>query len=76
MFLAPGERHGNDGAGQETTDAGKSWHAFSCDYQDAAGVASTFVFGSDRVGYGTVRGGVRRTIDAGAHWELIKGTWP
>jgi len=67
---------GNDGGGQETTDAGKSWHAFSCDYQDAAGVASTFVFASDRVGYGTVRGGVRRTIDAGAHWELIKGTWP
>ena len=67
---------GNDGSGQETIDAGKSWHAFSCDYSDAAGVASTFVFADANVGYGTVRGVVRRTINGGVHWELIQNSWP
>lgn len=67
---------GNDAAGQETTDGGKSWHAWSTDYKDAAGVASTFVFADGAVGYGTVRGDVHRTTDGGAHWELIKNSWP
>jgi photosystem II stability/assembly factor-like uncharacterized protein len=62
---------GNDGSGQETTDAGKSWHSFSTDYADAAGVASTFVFADGSVGYGTVRGGVQRTVDGGLHWTRI-----
>ncbi len=67
---------GNDGSGQETTDAGKSWHGWSCDYKDAAGVASRFVFADANVGYGTVRGGVRATADGGSHWKLIKTSWP
>lgn len=61
----------NDGSALETTDAGKTWHSYRSDYQDAAGVASAFVFGDPLVGYGTVRGGIRRTIDGGAHWVSI-----
>lgn len=67
---------GNDGSGQETLDAGKTWHAFSTDYNDAAGVVSAFVFVDGRTGYGTVRGGVRLTTDGGSHWSLIKTSWP
>ncbi len=63
-------------AGLETTDAGKTWRSFTTDYADAAGVASTFVFADEKVGYGTVRGGIHRTVDGGAHWELIKTSWP
>jgi photosystem II stability/assembly factor-like uncharacterized protein len=67
---------GNDSSGLETTDAGRTWHVFVTDYADAAGVASVFVFGDDRVGYGTVRGGVHRTVDGGSHWVMIKNAWP
>lgn len=63
---------GNDGNGQETTDAGKTWHAFACDYDDAAGVASTFVFADANVGYGSVRGVIQVTADGGAHWTRIR----
>ena len=66
----------NDGSGQETLDAGKTWHAFTSDYNDAAGVASTFVFVDGRNGYGTVRGEIRLTTDGGSHWSLIKTSWP
>jgi photosystem II stability/assembly factor-like uncharacterized protein len=59
-------------AALETVDAGKTWHSYSSDYQDAAGVASVFVFGDPLAGYGSVRGGIRRTIDGGLHWSLIK----
>jgi photosystem II stability/assembly factor-like uncharacterized protein len=62
----------NDRSAQETTDTGKSWHPYPSDYQDAAGVSSVFVFGDPLVGYGTVRGGIRRTIDGGMHWALLK----
>ena len=61
-----------DGSALETTDAGKTWHSYASDYQDAAGVSSVFVFGDSLVGYGTVRGGIRRTVDGGLHWALIK----
>lgn len=76
---------GNDGLGQETTDGGKSWHTWTSYYQDAAGVASTFVFASPQVvfadamvGYATVRGSIQRSVDGGGHWETIKtpGTYP
>jgi photosystem II stability/assembly factor-like uncharacterized protein len=67
-------RIGNDASETETTDAGTTWHAFANDYRDAAGVASVFVFGSDLVGYGTVRGGIHRTQDGGLHW--VKLTTP
>jgi photosystem II stability/assembly factor-like uncharacterized protein len=63
---------GNDSSGQETTDAGKTWHPFATDYADAAGVTSTFVFADGDIGYGTVRGGVQRTVDGGSHWIRIK----
>jgi photosystem II stability/assembly factor-like uncharacterized protein len=62
----------NNASALETTDAGKTWHSYPCDYQDAAGVPSVFVFGDSLVGYGTVRGGIRRTVDGGRHWALIK----
>ncbi len=62
--------------GQESTDGGRSWHPFSDDYSDAAGVASQFVFADAMVGYGTVRGDVHRTVDGGAHWSLVKSSWP
>jgi photosystem II stability/assembly factor-like uncharacterized protein len=62
---------GNDGSGIETTDSGRSWHQFSSDYADAAGVGSTFVFGDSNIGYGTVRGGLHRTVDGGSHWIRI-----
>jgi photosystem II stability/assembly factor-like uncharacterized protein len=63
-------------SGLESTDAGKSWHPFTTDYNDAAGVSSVFVFADDKVGYSTVRGDVHRTVDGGGHWELIKTSWP
>jgi photosystem II stability/assembly factor-like uncharacterized protein len=62
----------NDGSALETTDSGKTWHSYPSDYQDAAGVPSVFAFGDPLVGYGTVRGGIRRTVDGGVHWTLIK----
>jgi photosystem II stability/assembly factor-like uncharacterized protein len=77
-FVSPSRwlKIGNDSSGLETTDAGKTWHTFVTDYADAAGVASLFVFGDDRVGYGTVRGVVHRTLDGGSHWMMIKNAWP
>lgn len=63
---------GNDGVGEGTTDAGSSWHSFSSDYRDAAGVASTFVFADANVGYGTVRGGIQVTSDGGTHWVRLR----
>ena len=66
----------NDGSGWETLDAGKTWHVFTCDYNDAAGVASTFVFVDARIGYATVRGDIQLTTDGGTHWSLIKTSWP
>ncbi len=62
----------NNASALETTDAGRTWHSYPSDYQDAAGVPSVFVFGDPRVGYGTVRGGIRRTVDGGLHWVMIK----
>jgi len=60
----------------ETTDAGHTWHSFTSDYNDAAGVASDFVFANANVGYATVRGDLHRTQDGGHHWEMIKTSWP
>jgi photosystem II stability/assembly factor-like uncharacterized protein len=68
----------NDGSVRETTDAGKNWHSFATDYMDSSGVPNVFVFGDERIGYGTVRGGIHRTVDGGAHWVTITtpGTVP
>ena len=62
----------NSGPALETTDAGKTWHSYASDYQSAAGVPSLFAFGDALVGYGTVRGGIGRTLDGGRHWTWIK----
>lgn len=70
---------GNDQTGLETTDAGRTWHSYPTDYANAAGVVTVFVFGTDLVGYGTVRGGMNRTLDGGRHWVIIETPgvfWP
>ena len=59
-------------ASQETTNAGASWHAFASDYQQAAPIAPQIVFGDANTGYATVRAGLSRTIDGGAHWTALK----
>jgi len=56
---------------RETTDAGKTWHTYATDYQQAAPVAPQIVFGDANTGYATVRGGLQRTIDGGAHWTAL-----
>jgi len=63
-------------SGLETTDAGKTWHSFTYSDEEAAGVFSTFVFATDKVGYATVRGDIRRTVDGGATFVMIKNSWP
>jgi photosystem II stability/assembly factor-like uncharacterized protein len=62
------------GPGQsiETTNAGASWHPYASDYSQAAPVAADFVFADSQVGYGTVRGGITRTVDGGLHWTAIE----
>jgi photosystem II stability/assembly factor-like uncharacterized protein len=62
--------------GLETADAGQTWHSFTTDFSDARGVPGAFVFADASVGYATVQGDVQRTTDSGAHWELIKASWP
>ena len=56
----------------ETTDGGSTWHQFTSDYTQAAGVAPVVVFADANVGYATVRGGIQQTKDGGAHWSNIK----
>src|SRR5579859_3344847 len=55
----------------ETTDGGRSWHAFTSDYEQAAGVAPQLVFADSSTGYATVRGAIQRTADGGLHWSDI-----
>lgn len=56
----------------ETTDAGRTWHAYATDYGQAAPVAPQVVFGDANTGYASVRGSIQRTTDGGAHWMYIK----
>jgi len=63
---------GSDGSGQETTDAGKTWHTYASGYSQAAPIAPQVVFGDASVGYATVRGGIERTVDGGMHWTAIQ----
>jgi photosystem II stability/assembly factor-like uncharacterized protein len=70
---------GNDGAGSETTDGGRTWHAWKCDYSDASGSLPTFMFADANIGFGTAMGTIYRTIDGGAHWSKIETPgvfWP
>ncbi|HEV2477140.1 MAG TPA: hypothetical protein VGX22_11410, partial [Candidatus Dormibacteraeota bacterium] len=60
----------------ETTDGGQTWHSLNTDYSQAAPIAPQIVFGDANVGYATVRGEIQRTADGGAHWEMIKNSWP
>ena len=62
----------NAGQSFETTDAGATWHLSRSDYSNAAGVATDFVFADSKVGYGTVRGEITRTVDGALHWATIK----
>jgi hypothetical protein len=70
------------GSTSETLDAGKTWHDFPTDYHTDStrfipgDRSDFFVFADDSVGYGTDLGHVIRTLDGGAHWELIKTSWP
>lgn len=59
------------GQSMETTDAGKSWHLSSSDYDQAAPIAPQVVFVDDQVGYATVRGEIKITLDGGEHWAPI-----
>lgn len=65
QLLLPGQT-------METTDAGKSWHAYAADYGQAAPVPPHVVFGDPQVGYATVRGSIKRTLDGGRHWMAIR----
>jgi photosystem II stability/assembly factor-like uncharacterized protein len=60
------------GQSVETTDAGKTWHAYASDYAQAAPVSPQVVFGDASVGYATVRGSIQRTDDGGLRWSQIK----
>jgi photosystem II stability/assembly factor-like uncharacterized protein len=64
------------GSTSETLDAGKTWHDLPTDYHTDSTGFELFVFATDKVGYGTDLGKVMRTLDGGAHWELIKTSWP
>ena len=63
---------GAPGQSVETTDGGKSWHAYASDYSQAAPIAPEVVFGDAMVGYATVRGAIQRTVDGGLHWTPIQ----
>src|SRR2546428_801105 len=65
-------RIGAPGESVETTDAGASWHAFVTDYAQAAPDAPDVVFGDPQIGYATVRGQLKRSLDGGAHWTDVK----
>jgi photosystem II stability/assembly factor-like uncharacterized protein len=60
------------GQSVETSDGGRTWHAYPSDYGQAAPVPPQVVFGDDQVGYATVRGSIQRTEDGGLHWTYIK----
>jgi len=64
-LIAPGQS-------VETTNSGASWHLYGSTYSQAAPIAADFVFADSKVGYGTVRGEITRTIDGGLHWVQIK----
>jgi len=60
------------GQSQETVDSGATWHAYGSDYAQAAPTAPDIIFGDPLVGYATVRGELRRTLDGGARWTILK----
>jgi photosystem II stability/assembly factor-like uncharacterized protein len=63
---------GPPGESKQTLDGGAVWVSYTTDYSQAAPIAPDLVFGDAAVGYATVRGGITRTLDGGAHWTTIK----
>lgn len=61
---------------EETTDGGQSWHSFDTDYASVVGLGAPAVFPTPDVGYCANYGRVHLTVDAGAHWTVIKTSWP
>jgi len=61
---------------QETTDGGQSWHSFDTDYADVVGLGAPAVFATPGVAYCANYGRVHLTVDGGAHWTVIKTSWP
>jgi photosystem II stability/assembly factor-like uncharacterized protein len=57
---------------QETRDAGATWQPYTTDYQQAAPVGPALYFADASVGYATVRGSIKRTVDGGAHWTDLQ----
>ncbi len=57
---------------RETTDGGATWHVFATQYQQAAPVGPSVVFGDAQIGYATARGAITRTIDGGVTWTSIR----
>lgn len=60
------------GPATETTNGGATWHPFDSDHSQAAGVPPEIVFADPLVGYATLRGGIQRTVDGGAHWTSLR----
>jgi photosystem II stability/assembly factor-like uncharacterized protein len=56
----------------ETLDAGATWHCYATNYWQAAPVAPDVFFADPVVGYVTVRGGLKRTLDGGAIWTRLR----
>jgi len=61
---------------EETTDAGQSWHSFDTDFASVVGLGARPVFATSDVGYCANLGSVYVTIDGGAHWTVVKTSWP
>jgi photosystem II stability/assembly factor-like uncharacterized protein len=59
------------GQSMETTDGGKTWHAYPSDYAGDVGLLGDVVFGDASVGYVTIRGSIQRTEDGGQHWAKL-----
>ena len=74
-FLTPSHWLEFNGA-EETTDGGQSWHSFNSDYANVVGLGAPAVFPTHDVGYCANYGRVHLTVDGGAHWTVIKTSWP
>jgi photosystem II stability/assembly factor-like uncharacterized protein len=64
------------GLPMESINGGQQFHQFTSDL-DLRSPSTQFVFADANVGYASgVRGDLHRTLDGGAHWEMIKNSWP
>lgn len=67
---------GGPGQSSETLDGGQQFHPFASDFSPDASDGTQFVFADALVGYSTGNGLLQRTVDGGAHWEMVKNPWP